>query len=132
MYKHCIFILQILVSSLATNAQMKSCCEPDGVKLVSTVKQTAGTLRMVKILDSIGRNANPEDFYLMNNARMELFKKKLDAEKDPYKRLRLYFKYSNEALNAGKTDEAITVLQWGDNSYEIKRGSVKSANQTLF
>jgi hypothetical protein len=58
-------------SCFTAKAQMKSCCEPDGVILVSTVKQTAGTLKMVKILDSIGRNADPEDFYLMNNARME-------------------------------------------------------------
>ncbi len=110
MYKHSVFILQILFFSLAANAQMKSCCEPDGTILVSTVKQTAGTLRMVKILDSMSRNANPEDFYLMNNARMELFKKKLTAEQDPYKRLDYYFQYSNEALNAGNTNEAINVL----------------------
>ena len=58
------------------SAQMKSCCEPEGTVLVSTVKQTAGTLKMVKILDSIGRHANPEDFYLMNTARAEMFRKK--------------------------------------------------------
>ena len=93
------------------SAQMKSCCEPDGVILLSTIKQTPGTLKMVKTLDSIGKNANPEDFYLMNAARMELFKKKLETEKDPYKRLEYYFKYGNEALNAGKTDEAINVIE---------------------
>lgn len=110
MYKRSVFIIVISCYSFAANAQMKSCCEPDGTILVSTVKQTAGTLKMVAILDSIGRHANPEDFYLMNSARMELFQKKLAIEKDPYKRLDLYFKYSNEALNAGQTDEVINVL----------------------
>ena len=93
-----------------TTAQMKSCCEPDGTILVSSVKQTPGTLKMITILDSIHKHANPEDFYLMNTARAEMFKKKLATETDPNNRVNLYFKYSNEALNAGKTDEAISVL----------------------
>ncbi|MBK8609746.1 MAG: CRTAC1 family protein [Chitinophagaceae bacterium] len=106
------FILSLFTGvSTPVNAQMKSCCEPDGTILVSTVKQTAGTLKMAQILDSIGRHANPENFYLMNNARMALFEKKLAIEKDPYKRVSYYFQYANEALNAGKTDEAIGVLQ---------------------
>lgn len=110
---HCIsiFLLLLTANPFIATAQMKSCCEPEGTVLVSTVKQTAGTLKMVKILDSIGRNANPEDFYLMNTARAELFRKKLDTEKDPYKRLDYYFQYSSESLNAGKTDEAIFVLE---------------------
>ncbi len=105
-----LFLIFIHIHFVST-AQMKSCCEPDGVTLVSTVKQSRGTLRMVKILDSISKNANPEDFYLMNTARAELFKKKLVTEKDPYKRLDLYYQYSAESLNAGKTDEAINVLK---------------------
>lgn len=106
-----IFALFFTGYYFTASAQMKSCCEPDGVILVSAIKQTPGTLKMVKTLDSIGKNANPEDFYLMNAARMELFKKKLETEKDPYKRLEYYFKYGNEALNAGKTDEAINVIE---------------------
>lgn len=106
------FFLLIFFSGnyFTLNAQMKSCCEPDETILVSTVKQSKGTLRMANILDSISRNANPEDFYLMNTARAELFRKKLDTEKDPYKRLDLYFQYSNESLNAGKNDDAISVI----------------------
>ena len=99
------------ISCLASTAQMKSCCEPDGVKLVSTVKQTRGTLRMVKILDSLSKNAKPADFYMMNTMRAELVKKNLLSEKDPAKRLSLYFEYSMESLNAGNTDEAINVLK---------------------
>lgn len=91
-------------------AQMKSCCEPDGVKLESAVPQTRGTLKMVKILDSISRFANPEDFYVMNSLRAERFRKKLDTEKDPNQRLNYYFQYSVEMLNAGNTEEAINVL----------------------
>jgi hypothetical protein len=61
---------------ISSTAQMKSCCEPDGVKLVSTVKQSKGTLRMVKILDSLSMAAMPEDFYMINGGRAEIAKKK--------------------------------------------------------
>ena len=90
---------------------MKSCCEPDGTILVSTVKQTPGTLKMVKILDSISKHANPEDFYVMNTARAELFKNKIAVEKNPNLRVNLFFQYAVESLNAGNTDEAISVLK---------------------
>ena len=105
-----IFTLLFFTFNFGAMAQMKSCCEPDGTVLVSSVKQTAGTLKMIKILDSIHKHANPEDFYLMNTARAEMFKNKLGKETDPYKRLSLYFSYCEESLNAGKTDEAINVL----------------------
>jgi hypothetical protein len=104
---------------LSATAQMKSCCEPDSVKLVSTIKQSKGTLRMIKILDSINRNANPEDFYVMNTQRAASFKKKLATEKDPNKRLNFYFQYSVESLNAGNTDEAIGVLSQVINTMKI-------------
>jgi len=93
------------------NAQMKSCCEPDGVKIVSTIKQSAGTLRMVAILDSIGKHADPMDFYLMNTARAGVIAKKLQTVKDPFERLNLYLQYSNETLNSGNYNEAIAVLK---------------------
>ncbi len=108
-YTNCLF-LALLLSYLNANAQMKSCCDPAGVPIISTVKQTAGTLQMAAILDSIGRYADPEDFYLMNEARTAIFRKKLDTTTDPYKRVTLYFQYSNETLNAGNSDEAISVL----------------------
>ncbi|MEI8058712.1 MAG: FG-GAP-like repeat-containing protein, partial [Ferruginibacter sp.] len=92
-------------------AQMKSCCEPDGIKLMSAIPQTMGTLKMAKILDSISRFANPEDFYVMNSLRAEKFRKKLETEKDPNQRLNYYFQYSAEMLNAGNTEEAINVLK---------------------
>jgi hypothetical protein len=98
---------------------MKSCCEPDGTVLVSAVPQTKGTLKMVKILDSISKHANPEDFYVMNTQRAEIFKKKLQTEKDPEKRLSYYFQYSVESLNAGNTDEAIAVLSNVINAMKI-------------
>jgi len=103
-------VLVFFAGLIPASAQMKSCCEPDSSILISTVKQTPGTLKMIRILDSINKHANPEDFYVMNTQRAELFKKKLDTEKDPYKRLDLYFQYSNESLNAGNTDEAIAVI----------------------
>jgi FG-GAP-like repeat/ASPIC and UnbV len=113
-----LFLLFIIFSFSAT-AQMKSCCEPDSVKLVSTIKQTRGTLRMVKILDSINKHANPQDFLVMNTQRAASFKKQLATEKDPNKRLNLYFQYSVESLNAGNTDEAIGVLSQVINAMKI-------------
>jgi len=92
-------------------AQIKSCCEPDGVKMLSTVKQTSGTLRMAKILDSIGAHANPEDFMVLNPGRAALYKKKVQTEKDPAKKFNYYFQYAIESLNAGNIDESITVLK---------------------
>lgn len=110
--KHISFSLLFFIPVfIPVHAQMKSCCEPDGVVLVSTVKQTPGTLKMVKILDSISKHANPVDFYVMNTARAELFKKQIAIEKDPNKRVSLYFQYAVESLNAGNTDEAITILK---------------------
>jgi len=107
---HILFTSSLLISAQSF-AQMKSCCEPDGVVLVSTVKQTPGTLKMVHILDSISKHANPEVFFVMNTARAELFKKKIAAEQDPNKRVSLYFQYAVESLNAGNTDEAINILK---------------------
>ena len=113
-------------------AQMKSCCEPDNTKLVSTVKQSAGTLKMVKILDSINTNANPEIFFLMNAARVELFKKKLAVEKDPNKRLEYYFQYCVEALNAGNTDEALAVLNQMITAMQLTRQNFTAGYKSLF
>lgn len=70
-----LILLNLIGFTFTSSAQMKSCCEPDGIKLVSTVKQSAGTLKMIRILDSISTHANPEDFYLMNTQRAELIKK---------------------------------------------------------
>jgi len=107
-----ITLLFLRLSGTVTSAmaQMKSCCEPDGTALLSTVPQTKGTLKMVKILDSINKHSNPADFFVMNTQRAALFRKKLDTEKDPNKRLSYYYQYCVESLNAGNTGEAITVL----------------------
>ncbi|MEP7255286.1 MAG: CRTAC1 family protein [Ferruginibacter sp.] len=132
-YRHILFIsLLFILTTGHANAQMKSCCEPDGVVLVSTIKQTPGTLKMVKMLDSISKHANPEDFYVMNTHRAELFKKKLDTEKDPYKRLELYFKYSNEQLNAGNTDEAIGVITQIMTAMKITGDNITAENRSFF
>ncbi len=126
------FILFFTVLHFTVTAQMKSCCEPDGVKLVSTVKQTRGTLKMVHILDSISKNANPEDFFFLNTQRIEMFKKKLAVEKDPYKRLDLYFQYSNESLNAGNTDEAIAVLKQVMDAMKLTGDNMTTGNKSFF
>ena len=101
----------LLTGNFAATAQMKSCCDPEGTKLLSTVKQTAGTLRMAKILDSINRYCNPEDFMVMNAEKVDLIKKKLAVEKDANKRFNLYFQYATESLNAGNIEESVNVLK---------------------
>jgi hypothetical protein len=103
--------LSFCIHNAPAIAQMKSTCDPEGIPLLSAVPQTKGTLRMVHILDSINRNANPENFLVMNTQRTEVFKKKLTVEKDPAKRIELYFQYCIESLNAGNTDEAINVIR---------------------
>lgn len=105
-----LLLVAVFFYCITAAAQMKSCCEPDNVQLVSTIKQTPGTLRMVKILDSINKNANPQDFLVMNALRAEMYRKKLETETDPNKRFSYYFQYSIESLNAGNTAEAISVL----------------------
>ncbi len=131
--RHILFIASLFaILSKDASAQMKSCCEPDGVILVSTVKQSNGTLKMVKILDSISKNANPEDFYVMNTHRAELFKKKLETEKDPGKRVNLYFQYAVESLNAGNTDEAIAVMKQVMTAMELTARNITAENKLLF
>lgn len=106
-----IFILLCVICFYITGAaQMKSCCEPDNTKLVSTIKQTPGTLRMVQILDSINSHANPQDFLVMNTLRADMIRKKLETETDGNKRFTYYYQYCIESLNAGNTEEAISVL----------------------
>ncbi len=128
LFTACIFCM----AGTAATAQMKSCCEPDGTILVSTVKQTAGTLRMVRVLDSINRHANPEDYFMMNTRRAELFRQKLLAEKDPNKRLDFYIQYSNECLNAGNVDEAIGVLSQVINAMKMTWETLSSDQKILF
>jgi len=126
------FIFLFLSVTFQATAQMKSCCEPDGIKLVSTVKQTKGTLQMVHILDSIAKNAKPEDFFFLNTQRLDMFRKRLDTEKDPYKRLEIYFLYTNEALNAGNTDEAIGVLKQIIDAMKLTKDNLTIENKSFF
>ena len=111
---------------------MKSCCEAPGVRVVSTVKQSKGTLRMAYILDSIVMNSKPEDLYVLNTIRADVAKKKLEKEKDPNKRFLLYFEYCVESLNAGNTDEAIGVLKQVMAGMNITADNMNDQNKPLF
>ncbi len=122
----------ISTSPLSVFPQMKSCCEPEGTILVSTVKQTPGTLRMVKILDSINKYSKPEDFFVLNTRRAEMFRQKLLVEKDPGKRLEYYIQYSNECLNAGNVDEAIGVLSQVINAMQLRWETLGNDQKILF
>lgn len=121
-----------LLFFLPAAAQMKSCCEPANVKLISTVKQTPGTLRMVHILDSINNNINPQDFFVMNTQRAEILKKQLLVEKDPNKRLDLYFQYATEKLNAGDNEEAISVYKQLIDGLGLTPDKITQQNRMLY
>ena len=131
-HKKYFFIFLFISFHFQASAQMKSCCESDGLKLVSTVKQTKGTLRMVHILDSIAKNAKPDEFFFLNTQRLDMYRKKLDIEKDPYKRLEIYYLYSNEALNAGNTDEAIGVLKQVIDAMKLTKDNLTIENKSFF
>lgn len=111
---------------------MKSCCEDPGEKLVSTVKQSPGTLKMIHLLDSIINSINPDDLYAMNTARAEIAKKKLETEKDPNTRLLLYYQYAVECLNSGNPDEAIGVLAQVMQAMNITGATMTEQNKFLF
>ncbi|MBU9936242.1 MAG: CRTAC1 family protein [Ferruginibacter sp.] len=131
-YRNAVLVMLTFVAGIHhASAQMKSCCEPDSTILISTVRQTEGTLKMVRILDSINKHANPEDFYVMNTQRAEIFRQKLIAEQDPAKRLNYYFQYSNECLNAGNTDEAIGVMSQVINALKLTRETLNTDNKSL-
>lgn len=131
-YRNTVLVMLTFVAGIHhASAQMKSCCEPDSTILISTVRQTEGTLKMVRILDSINKHANPEDFYVMNTQRAEIFRQKLIAEQDPAKRLNYYFQYSNECLNAGNTDEAIGVMSQVINALKLTWETLNTDNKSL-
>lgn len=133
--KHKINILLFLFFNLllyVTQAQMKSCCEPNNVKIVSTIKLSKGTLLMAKILDSISKNANPMDYYLMNAARAEVYKKTFLASKNNQEKLNLLFKYATELLNAGKTDEAIKNYKLVMSYMQASLNNITPANKIIF
>lgn len=131
-YRNAVLVMLTFVAGIHhASAQMKSCCEPDSTILISTVRQTEGTLKMVRILDSINKHANPEDFYVMNTQRSEIFRQKLIAEQDPAKRLNYYFQYSNECLNAGNTDEAIGVMSQVINALKLTWETLNTDNKSL-
>ncbi len=132
MTKRIFFLLTATCISTLANAQMKSCCEPDNTKLVSSIKQTPGTLRMVQILDSINSHANPQDFLVMNTLRADMIRKKLQTETDANKRFTLYFQYCIESLNAGNTEEAISVLQQVQQAMHIPAENFPPQYKPLF
>ncbi len=139
---HYIAILFSFFTSIpfAVNAQMNMGqmnmnhmnMKSDDANLVSSVKQTKGTLRMVHILDSIARNANSEDFLVMNAQRAESAKKNLLTEKDPNKKLNLYFHYCIESLNAGNIDEAIKGLKKIITIMGITEQNLTAENKPIF
>lgn len=131
-FSRALLIISLVGHVPAARSQMKSCCEPEGVVLVSAVKQTPATLRMAQILDSVARAASPEDFLLTNGAKAALYKTRLATEKDPDKQLTLYFKYAVELLNAGDTEKSISVLNHIISSLKLDQQDITADYKPIF
>lgn len=69
-----------------------------------------GHQRMIAILDSIFRNANPEDCYNLNGRRAANFKDQLDRMPASSARISQQFRYADQLLNAGQNEGATMEL----------------------
>ncbi len=68
---------------------------------------TENHLIMRDLLDSISRYTDPMECYNLNSQRAELLKTEVINEQDPNIRIQKAFRYSQELLNAGDTDQTI-------------------------
>jgi FG-GAP-like repeat/ASPIC and UnbV len=72
---------------------------------------TVGHRRMIAILDSIAKNANPMDIYSLNSRKADLILAQLNQITDPSKRLTFQFSYGEQLLYAGKTKDALKIFE---------------------
>ncbi|MBL7828321.1 MAG: VCBS repeat-containing protein [Saprospiraceae bacterium] len=86
-----------------------SACK-DAPKSNTSTSKTDGHQRMIAMLDSIFRNANPQDCYNLNGRKAGLIKEKLDTESGPTKNPNLQFKYADQLLNSGQVESATMEL----------------------
>ncbi|MEI6411576.1 MAG: CRTAC1 family protein [Bacteroidota bacterium] len=70
-----------------------------------------GHKRMIAILDSIYRNANPTNCYNLNSRYADLYRSQLDQAQNPQERTVLTFNMAEQLLYAGRTQECIDVIQ---------------------
>lgn len=99
--------LTLLVVSCNTRQHEES---PERVSSGQSVTR-AGHERMVRLLDSLGKVADPADNYHLNAQKASAIGARAQAEREPGKRIQLIFQYALQMLNAGKPDEAIKVLE---------------------
>lgn len=69
-----------------------------------------GHQRMIAILDSIFRNASPQDCYNLNGRKAAFFKEKLDQAPPSLARVSLQFSYADQLLNMGQNESATMEL----------------------
>lgn len=69
-----------------------------------------GHHRMIAILDSIFRKANPLDCYNLNGRKAALLKDMLDQETNSGARIGLQFRYADQLMNAGQNEMATMEL----------------------
>ena len=89
-------------------------------RAASSTDDNDGHARMVSMLDSIARTANPRDCYHLNAKKAEMMAQQLQGEMLLEQELTLRFQYGQELLYAGKTEAAIV---------ELKKVLAKFSNQ---
>ncbi|MBC7885211.1 MAG: CRTAC1 family protein [Saprospiraceae bacterium] len=87
---------------------------------------------MVKILDSIYKNSDPTKCYNLNLRMAELHKKSSETHPDPNERSKYLFKYANELLNGGSTQEAIAIYELFVSTVRQQNAPIKDNVKVIF
>ncbi len=86
-------------------------CSQDKGSTKSTSSAQNGHLRMVKILDSIYRNANPIDCYNLNGRLAAMHGSRIPNAKTPEEGVGLRYSYAEQLLFSGQTETALLELE---------------------
>ena len=101
-----VFLLLLLLSP----AFFSQCTSDPKVSTDPATRDTAGHQRMIFMLDSIAKYADPATCYHLNSAKAELYRVRLE-QLPPAQRPFAQFKYAEQLLNAGRTEAALVNLQ---------------------
>jgi tetratricopeptide (TPR) repeat protein len=102
-------IMKPILLSFILGITLFSSCKKPGDLLKE--KELASHERMVFLLDSLGKAANPTLCYNLNAARAEMARNTRDQSQDPNAKIQMNFTYCTELLNAGKSKEGIAELE---------------------
>lgn len=96
--KYSLFLLSLFVFA---------CGEDKNSLTESSISKVDGHSKMVNMLDSIARNAKPEDCYHLNNKIAESLRAQIQPGMPLEQQLTLRCQYGQQLLHAGKTEAAI-------------------------